>query len=217
MTPHHFSPGQVWLDTDGVPIQAHGGGILYQEGTYYWFGENKAGTTGPGLLDDLHRVDVIGINCYSSRDRYNWQNQGVVLPAQPGDPAGDLHPSKVVERPKVLYNGATGKYVMWLHIDTADYALSRAGVAVGDSPLGPYRYLGSIRPHGAMSRDMTVFQDDDGEAYLVFASDSNRTMRIARLTGDYLGPCGRVARALENRFRVAAAALRRYAADHRMA
>jgi hypothetical protein len=212
MAAHNFRPGQVWLDTDGVPIQAHGGGMLYRDGIYYWFGENKAGPTGPGLLEDLHRVDVIGINCYSSRDLYNWQNEGIVLAAQCGDPSGDLHPSKVVERPKVLYNGATGKYVMWLHIDTADYALSRAGVAIADSPLGPYGYLGSFRPHGAMSRDMTVFQDDDGEAYLIFASDGNRTMRISRLTGDYLRPCGEATKAFEGHFREAPAVFKRNAA-----
>lgn len=43
----YFYPGQIWLDTDGKPIQAHGGGILYDEETrmYYWYGENKDGPT----------------------------------------------------------------------------------------------------------------------------------------------------------------------------
>lgn len=209
MTPHHFRPGQVWLDTAGVPIQAHGGGVLYRDGTYYWFGENKAGPTGPGLLEDLYRVDVIGVNCYSSSDLRNWKNEGTVLAAARDDPTSDLHPSKVVERPKVIYNALTGKYVMWLHIDTADYALARAGVAIADGPLGPYRYLGSFRPHGVMSRDMTVFQDDDGAAYLVFASESNRTMRISRLTGDYLRPCGDAERVFEGGFREAPAVFKR--------
>ncbi len=31
-----FMPGEVWKDTDGNPINAHGGGLLYHEGTYYW-------------------------------------------------------------------------------------------------------------------------------------------------------------------------------------
>lgn len=38
-------PGEVWNDTDGNPINAHGGGILYHEGTYYWYGEYKKGKT----------------------------------------------------------------------------------------------------------------------------------------------------------------------------
>ena len=32
-------------DTDGNPINAHGGGILYHEGTYYWYGEFKGDST----------------------------------------------------------------------------------------------------------------------------------------------------------------------------
>ena len=36
-----FYPGQVWLDTNGKRIQAHGGSVMYWEGYYYWYGENK--------------------------------------------------------------------------------------------------------------------------------------------------------------------------------
>ena len=38
-----FIPGQVWNDMDGNPINAHGGGLLYHNGTYYWYGEYKKG------------------------------------------------------------------------------------------------------------------------------------------------------------------------------
>jgi hypothetical protein len=43
----YFYPGELWLDTDGNPIQAHGGGILFdvRYETYYWYGENKDGAT----------------------------------------------------------------------------------------------------------------------------------------------------------------------------
>src|ERR1035441_1261580 len=34
-----FVPGDVWRDTDGQAINAHGGGILLHEGVYYWYGE----------------------------------------------------------------------------------------------------------------------------------------------------------------------------------
>lgn len=42
-----YYPGRIWLDTEGNPIQAHGGGILYDERlrTYYWYGEYKDGPT----------------------------------------------------------------------------------------------------------------------------------------------------------------------------
>lgn len=63
----------------------------------------------------------------------------------------------VLERPKVIHNRQTGKFIMWMHIDTADYELARTGVAVSDSPIGPFRYQGSFRPHGQQSRDFTVY------------------------------------------------------------
>jgi len=200
-----FKPGRIWLDSCGNPIQAHGGGILYSQGTYYWFGENKAGPTRPGILHDLCRVDFIGINCYSSQDLYNWKYEGIVLPADQNDPGSDLHPGKVVERPKVIFNSFTGKYVMWVHMDTADYETARAGVAVSEQPTGPYRYLGSQRLNGADCRDCTIFQDQDGKAYLVFASEWNKTIHIVTLDDEYLRPTRTETHVLENRRREAPA------------
>ena len=55
--------------------------------------------------------------------------------------SGDLGPSRVVERPHVLYNEKTGKYVMWMHIDSSNYGEAKAGVAVGDSICGNYQYM----------------------------------------------------------------------------
>jgi hypothetical protein len=189
-----FEPGAVWRDTDGHPIQAHGGGVLHREGVYYWYGENKG-----GLTDHVSgRVDVIGVSCYSSRDLIHWKNEGVVLPAVPDDPAHDLHPSKVAERPKVLYNAKTRRFVLWLHVDSPDYLYASTGRAVSDSPTGPFTYVGSIRPSGHDSRDMTVFQDEDGAAYLNYSSDLNKVTRIARLTVDYLEPSGIAAEAFRS-------------------
>ena len=201
-----FRPGQIWLDTNGKPIQAHGGGILYDRGVYYWFGEDKSG---PTKLDPskgfLQRTDVIGIHCYSSTDLYNWKNEGLVLPAVLDEPADDLHSSKVAERPKVIFNSMTQKYVMWLHIDSSNYAYARAGVAVSERPTGPYQYLGSLRPNGAMSRDMTLFKDEDGQAYHLFSSEHNRTMHVSRLSPDTLQPSGEEARIFEDLSREAPA------------
>ena len=191
-----FKPGAQWTDTDGRPIQAHGGGVLFDQGTYYWFGENKDAQNVIGADGAfLARVDVRGVSCYSSADLMHWKDEGVVLPAVPDEPAHDLHPSRVAERPKVLYNARTRQFVLWLHVDSADYTYARTGRAVSDTPTGPYRYVGSIAPAGADSRDMTVFQDADGAAYLFFSSDWNKTIRIARLTDDYLYTTGEVAEA----------------------
>ena len=191
-----FIPGQVWNDTDGNPINAHGGGLLYHNGTYYWYGEYKKGKT---ILPDwatweCYRTDVTGVGCYSSKDLLNWKFEGIVLPAVKDDPNHDLHPSKVLERPKVIFNKKTGKFVMWAHVESADYSKACAGVAVADSPVGPFVYQGSFRPNNAMSRDQTVFVDDDGRAYQFYSSENNETMYISLLTDDYLKPSGRFTR-----------------------
>ncbi len=188
--------GTKWLDTEGNPVNAHGGGILYHNGKYYWYGEYKKGET---ILPDwatweCYRTDVTGVGCYSSPDMVNWTFEGIVLPAVPDDKSHDLHPSKVLERPKVVYNPKTGKFVMWAHVESADYGKAAAGVAVADSPVGPFTYLGSFRPNNAMSRDQTVFVDDDGKAYQFASSENNQTLYINELTDDFLRPTGRYTR-----------------------
>ena len=65
-----FQPGKIWKDTDGTHINAHGGGVLYHQGTYYWYGEHKADTTSAAM---------VGVTCYSSKDLLHWTNLGVAL------------------------------------------------------------------------------------------------------------------------------------------
>ena len=65
-----FTPGEIWEDNQGVHINAHGGGIVYHKGVYYWFGEHKGQRSNAAL---------VGVTCYSSTDLYNWKNEGVAL------------------------------------------------------------------------------------------------------------------------------------------
>jgi len=202
-----FSPSNVWNDTDGNPINAHGGGILFHEGTYYWYGEYKKGKTylPENINWEAYRTDVAGISCYSSKDLLKWKYEGLVLSAVKDDANHDLHTSKVLERPKVIFNKKTGKFVMWMHIDSADYGKAAAGVAVSNSPTGHFQYLESFRPNNAMSRDQTVFVDDDSKAYQFYSSEDNKTMYISQLTDDYLKPSGTFTRNFENLSREAPA------------
>ena len=208
-----FHPGETWLDTNGVAINAHGGGILFKDGTYYWFGEHK--TTGPG-----GNVAHVGVHCYSSTDLYNWKDEGVAL-AVSKDPSSDIVEGCIIERPKVLYNAKTKKYVMWFHLELKDhgYSAAKCGIATSDTVAGPYTYLKSLRPDagawpidleekdkkgplgrdfegGQMSRDMTLYQDDDGSAYLISSSEDNGKIHISQLTDDYLNTTGRYTRGL---------------------
>ena len=273
-------PGKVWVDNNGNAIQAHGGGILYDEKTktYYWYGEHKgyenvptgAETGNPG----------IGIGCYSSKDLLNWTYEGVALPVfnnpqlVDGTTTDDNVPmyvseesdtyknsplpefegtasnhnglmkspysslsalnsdeyidelnaryendnltfeekqqmyrefnwNRVVERPKVIYNDKTGKYVMWWHQDGPRmglYSVASAGIAISDSPTGPFKYLCTRRVTmtgvlttgngDGMLRDMTLFKDDDGTAYVVYSSEENATTIIHKLNDGYTGLSG---------------------------
>jgi hypothetical protein len=204
----NFFPGKEWNDTDGNVINAHGGGILFHEGVYYWYGQYMGDSTYwnpkvPGW--ECYRTDALGIACYSSTDLYNWKFEGIVLPAEFDDTESDLHTSGVLERPKVIFNDITQKFVMWLHVDSHDYLKAVAGVAISDSPAGKFEYLGSMRPNGHMCRDMTLFKDDDGRGYHIFSSEDNATLHISLLTEDYLKPSGVYTRNFIRKYREAPA------------
>jgi hypothetical protein len=203
-----FWPGQVWQDTDGNPIQAHGGGILKVRDTWFWFGENKAAPTCVNSRG-IARTPLIGVSCYSSKDLYNWKNEGLALGAVTGEPGHELSPANILERPKVIYNSATKKFVMWFHLDSEDYSWARTGVAVADTVTGPYQYLGSMRPCGQEARDLTLYKDDDGKAYLIYTSENNETIHIAALDDEYLRPIGEPHRILAGMVREAPAIFKR--------
>ncbi|WP_051389384.1 family 43 glycosylhydrolase [Arthrobacter sp. 35W] len=114
-------------------------------------------------------------------------------------------PAATMWRPKVIHNEATGKWVMWFHssgpseTSNAIYAKARGGVAISDSPFGPFRYIDSYPLHHAdpsdptnhapnnpgMARDMNLFVDDDGTGYIIYSSEENQTMFISKLNADY--------------------------------
>jgi sucrose-6-phosphate hydrolase SacC (GH32 family) len=199
--------GSKWKDTDGNFINAHGAGILYDAGTYYLFGEIKKGKTRrvPEQNWECYRVQAGGVSCYSSKDLVRWKYEGIALAPNPVDARHDLHTSKVIERPKVIYNARTGQYVMWMHVDSENYAYSQAGVAVSDKICGPYSYRGSFRPNGFMARDLTLFRDDDEKAYLIYSSENNETLHICLLSDDYLSPTKKYMRIFSKKCREAPA------------
>ncbi|MGE5418594.1 MAG: glycoside hydrolase family 43 protein [Chloroflexota bacterium] len=139
-----FRPGQVWPDSDGRHINAHGGAVLLHDGTYYWFGESRL----PRQEKDRTRY---GVGCYSSKDLLNWKNEGLALRVI-NDTASLLQPGCVIERPKVIYNKKTGKFIMWFHheLKGKGYAAAMTGVAVSDNITGPYKYIRSLRPNAGV-------------------------------------------------------------------
>ncbi|MFA5688066.1 MAG: glycoside hydrolase family 43 protein [Kiritimatiellales bacterium] len=136
-----FYPGAEWKDTSGVAINAHGGGLLYHNGVYYWYGEHK-------IEGKAGNKAMVGVHCYSSTDLYNWKDEGIALPVSE-TPGSEIEKSCILERPKVVFNKKTGKFVMWFHLEFKDtgYSTARSGVAVSDTPVGPFQYLKSYRPN----------------------------------------------------------------------
>lgn len=165
--------GTLWLDTAGEPIDAAGGCILKVGSTYYWYGNSG-----------------VYVNCYSSTDLVHWTFVNAILGPGSVDATGvvaaDLTTPCVVERPKVIYNSSTGNYVLWFHYDSTSYSLGKVGVAVCNTPAGDYTYQGSFNPGGLDSRDMTIFQDTDGSAYLISATVTNGRLSLFKLSEDYL-------------------------------
>ncbi|MGE4286530.1 MAG: glycoside hydrolase family 43 protein [Phycisphaerae bacterium] len=229
-----LKPFMPMPDTDGKHINAHGCGILFHDGLYYMYGEHKLGGR-EGFTAQ------VGVSCYSSPDLYVWKNEGTAL-AVSQESGSDIEKGCVIERPKVLYNEKTGKFVMWFHLELKGrgYQAARTAVAVADKPAGPFQFIRSLRPDagrwpvncpdygksplepyqveayedklavdemgecglflrrdfkgGQMSRDMTLFADDDGTAYHIHASEENQTLHISRLTDDYLDFTGEYVR-----------------------
>lgn len=99
-----------------------------------------------------------------------WTYEGALLTRTA---SGDTGPGRVIERPKVVFNKNTGKYVLWMHIDSANYGEAKIGVATGDTVCGKYMYVRSERPLGNESRDSGMYVDDDGKGYLLTEDVSN--------------------------------------------
>ncbi|KAK8024241.1 carbohydrate-binding module family 35 protein [Apiospora rasikravindrae] len=165
-------PGATWTATNtGKHVQAHGAGMIQVGSTYYMIGEDKTGGSA-----------FQNVNCYSSTDLVEWTYVGALLSRTA---SGDLGPNRVVERPKVIYNNATQKYVMYLHIDNSGYSEAKVGVATSDTVCGKYTYLKSFRPLNFESRDIGLFKDDNGAGYLL-TEDRANGLRIDALSSDYL-------------------------------
>lgn len=181
MSPHIIT--SPLLDNAGVPINAHGGGFLYNKGITYWYGECRP--SGPSSQNAQ-----IGFSCYSSSNLIDWKNEGIVLSIKRDDDEHPLAAGCKMERPKVVHCARTGKFVLWWHHDMRGWghAGAYAGLATADSPTGPFTFLRVLRPGGLMFRDCTLFVDEDGLGWLVYASDDNANLVIHQLSDDYLKP-----------------------------
>jgi hypothetical protein len=161
--------GTIFTDDQGRVAQLHGIGIQRVDGRWWAWGEDKsAGAT------------FTAVAVYSSADLTTWRFEGNALKAD----AGDLGRGRIIERPKALQR-PDGTWILYLHVDSADYTDARVGYAIADSPAGPYEYLGSERPLGNVSRDIGVYAEA-GVAYLL-SEDRDHGLHIYRLNAEWTG------------------------------
>ena len=178
-----IQPGQVWLDTEGKRIQAHGGSVFYENGTYYWYGENKEKTD--GVCDILHW----GVRMYESKDLYNWKDLGNIIPPDLMNPDSPISPYSKMDRPHIIYNARTKKYVCWIKIMEKD-GRQRESILTADRLTGPYTLVRQgLMPLGMSGGDFDLVVAPDGKAYYYFERVHSETI-CADLTDDYTDVTG---------------------------
>ena len=105
---NNFFSGKVWVDNNGVAINAHGGGVLFHNGTYFWYGEHK-------IEGEIGNTAQVGVHLYTSENLYQWEDKGIVLKVNETDPNFDIYKGCILERPKVIYNKKTNQLAMYCH------------------------------------------------------------------------------------------------------
>lgn len=183
-----FKPGAEWLDTDGKPIQAHGGSVIYADGKYYWFGENKEKT-----LPDSG-IWHWGVRLYSSEDLYNWKNEGIIVPPSE-DYENPLHPTQYMDRPHIIYNAKTKKFIMWIKImGRENMGDQYMVIATADKITDEFKIIGTRQPLGYSSGDFDLMVDESSQkAYIFFDKvhdfvhheHPHKDIVCAELTDDY--------------------------------
>jgi len=168
-------------DIDGNIVDAHDGCLMCFDHAYYLYGTRYGTTDGFGKTNRYV--------CYSSPDLVTWTFHGECLKDAP---------SRIYYRPYVIYNKSTRKYVMWYNAD------SQYGVAVSDTPIGPFVIIDPAAPVKYASRsvgDLGLFVDDDGTAYITYTNGGDGStfgekvepidhhqICVEKLSPDYLSP-----------------------------
>lgn len=168
-------------DTSNKKIHAHGGGIIKFKEYYYWYGE------------DRRKNNYVSI--YRSKDLKNWEFRNHILKVDSIQKSISSYNlglcnkdgQKVnIERPKIIYNKKINKFILWAHYENGkDYNVASVCIATCSSIDGDYEFNGYFRPLGYMSRDLTIFTDED-KNYLISASNDNADLHIYEISEDGL-------------------------------
>ena len=141
----------------------------------------------------------------TSKDGREWQRGAVVMDSGSHP---DLEDYKF-EAENFFYDKKRDRIVMWAHWERSgpNYGAGRAIVASA-KPGERFVVHHIYNPLGVQVRDMSVFVDDDGQGYLVAASNmrgqgANATLAIFKMNDDYTDVTGLVNKAMEGGYREA--------------
>jgi arabinoxylan arabinofuranohydrolase len=137
-----------------------------------------------------HDEDVTKDNFYTMNDWHLYSTVDMVNWTDHGTPAGGKTFSWFTDNAwAVQAVPRNGKIYLYAPLNNNTGA--KIGVAVSDSPLGPFKdAVGKeLVSNGAMAIDPTVFIDDDGQAYLYWG---NGNLRMVKLNSDMISTSGSV-------------------------
>lgn len=171
-----IKPGKEWLDTEGKRIEAHGGALFFENDTFYWYGENKEFTEG------TNEIWTTGIKYYSSKDMYNWKNEGFLIEPNYTNVNSLLHPSFRMDRPHIIFNEKTQKYICWLKYSGKEACFV---ILQANSFRGPYTIIQEhYRPHDKKVGDFDIVIDENKNGHL-FYDGNHEGIFYVKLSEDY--------------------------------
>lgn len=179
-----IKPGKYIYDTEGKPVQAHGGSIFYENDTFYLYGEDKSGVTGRAVGGNP-AIWHNGVRMYSSRDFYNWKDEGTLI-VERENPEHPFYTGRIMDRPHIIFCPKTKKYVMWAKI--ADLLCGGQGFNVGyyavaesDKINGKYEVVN--KETRALPGDFDLFTIGE-KGYIVYENPHTETV-VRDLSDDF--------------------------------
>ncbi len=166
-------------DEAGQILDAHDGTLQYFNGRFYLYGTHYGNTNGAGKTN--YYVS------YSSSELTHWKYEGKLIQ--------DLPPN-IYFRPHVIYNRATGLYVLWYN------AKLHYGVATSQRPQGPFQIVNPdvhLKFSAFGLGDFGLVVDSDGTGYIAYVASNSRArskvptsdpqnhrISVERLASDFL-------------------------------
>lgn len=117
-------------------------------------------------------------HAYSSNDLTNWYDEGLIFDLYPDSPWAQNNGWA----PAVVFRN--NKYYFYYTAET------KIGVAVGNTPIGPFTDIGApliaTDPYTDDIIDANVFIDDDGQAYIYYGGSGKSRMVVRKLNSNMI-------------------------------